>query len=312
MMYKNPNFHPQLHDIHEYYTWGVLQRIIMIRYPGVVLLLALLMSCTGLHDRHDTARAIADSGGLVLQVLDAGPFRLTLFHRGLEHPGSAVAIYIEGDGHAWKQKHILSDDPTPIDPVALKLAAKDPAPAVLYIARPCQFLRPDDLKKCNPKYWSTHRYAEEAIRSVNAAVAWSVRKTGADKVYLYGYSGGGTVAALVAARRPDAMRLVTVAANLDHVLWTRLQGISPLTGSLNPADEIDQLQKIPQVHFAGSKDTVVPASILESYQARFGDNTNITLRIIPGYDHQCCWADSWPDLLLKADAGSKPRQVPDR
>jgi hypothetical protein len=44
------------------------------------------------------------------------------------------------------------------------------------------------------------------------------------------------VASLVAARRHDVVRLVTVAGNLDHLAWTTLHGVSPLTGSLNPAD----------------------------------------------------------------------------
>lgn len=283
--------------------------LFMNKYLALTLLSALLMSCTSLQDRHATALAIADGGDLTQGSLDTGQFRLATFYRGLDHQSSALAVYIEGDGHAWKQRHVLSVDPTPIDPVALKLAAKDPSPAVLYIARPCQFLRPEALKDCNPKYWSTHRYAEEVIRSVNAVVDWGVRKSGAAGVTLYGYSGGGAVAALVAARRSDVIRLISIAANLDHVLWTRLQGISPLTGSLNPADITDKLKNIPQVHFAGSEDKVVPVSILESYQARYEDTTNIILQVIPGYDHYCCWAEYWPDLLLKANRDSAPGRI---
>ena len=274
-----------------------------------MLLTALLTSCASLQDRHDTALAIADGGDLTQGVIDTGMFRLATFYRGMDHQNSALAVYIEGDGYAWKQKFLLSNDPTPIDPVALKLAAKDPSPVVLYIARPCQYLSPEELKECNPKYWSTHRFAEEVIHSVNEAVDWGVRKSGAAKVNLYGYSGGGAVAALVAARRSDVNRLITIAANLDHVLWTRLQGISPLSGSLNPADATDKLKNIPQVHYAGSEDKIVPVSILESYRARYGENTNITLQVIPGFDHHCCWADSWPELLLKANRETAPKQI---
>ncbi|MGH8121097.1 MAG: alpha/beta hydrolase, partial [Gammaproteobacteria bacterium] len=281
-------------------------------YPGLILLLALLASCTQLQDRSETALAIAGGGGLVRQVLDAGQFRLTLFHRGFQEHTDTIAIYIEGDGFAWKQKHHLSADPTPVDPLALNLAAKDPAPAVLYIARPCQYLGPEELEKCHPKYWSSHRYAEEVIHAVNEAVDWGVRKAGAARVYLYGYSGGGVVAALVAARRTEVTRLITIAANLDHVLWTSQHGISPLSGSLNPADETDKLQNLNQVHFAGSADRIVPVNILESYRARYGKNVNITIHIIPGFDHHCCWVDSWPELLVKAETGLKPGKVPDR
>ena len=277
-------------------------RSCLIYNHGVFILLSVcLSSCASLLDRHETALTIARSGDLTQDTLDTGKFRLLTFHRGLEHHNNALTVYIEGDGHAWKQKYLLSDDPTPVDPVALKLAAKDLSPALLYIARPCQYLKPEELKVCSPQYWSTHRYSEEVIRSVNAAVDWGVRKSGAVVVNLYGYSGGGAVAALVAARRPDVIRLVTVAANLDHVLWTRMQGISPLTGSLNPADATDKLKSISQLHYAGGKDRIVPVSILESYRARFEGNTDITLQVIPGFDHHCCWVDAWPELLLKAN-----------
>ena len=281
--------------------------IFMKNLVALLLLSALLSSCSGLQNRHDTALAIASGGGLTPQVLDTGQFRLTLFYRGLAQHSSTIAIYIEGDGHAWKQKHVLSDDPTPIDPVALKLAATDPSPAALYIARPCQYLKDEDPQACGSRYWSSHRFAEEVIRSVNKAVDWGVRKSGAAKVYIYGYSGGGAVAALVTAMRTDVAGLTTIAAPLDHAYWTRLQGISPLSASLNPADATDHLQYIPQVHFAGSEDKVVPVSILESYQERFKDRTNITLRVIPGFDHHCCWADAWPGLLLQAGPNAAAR-----
>ena len=283
--------------------------LFMNNYVALILLLACLTACASLQNRYDTSLIIARGGQLTREVLDTGKFRLAVFYRGLDHQSSVIAVYIEGDGYAWKQKHYLSDDPTPINPVALKLAAKDPSPALLYIARPCQYLRPEQLKDCNQKYWSTHRYAEEVIRSVNDAVEWGVRKSGAAKVNLYGYSGGGAVAALVAARRPDVIRLITVAANLDHALWTRMQGISPLSGSLNPADATDKLKNISQLHYAGSEDKVVPVSILEAFRARFGENTNITLQVIPGFDHHCCWADAWPDLLLKANRETALKQI---
>ena len=283
----------------------------MNNYLAFILLSILLAGCGHLQDRHATALGIADSGNLIPGSLATGQFRLTIFHRGLDQKSTALAVYIEGDGYAWKRKNLLSDDPTPIDPVALKLAAKDLSSSVLYIARPCQYLSPEELKNCDPKYWSTHRFAEEVIRAVNTAVDWGARKSGTAKVYLYGYSGGGAVAALVAARRTDVARLTTIAANLDQVLWTTELGLAPLSGSLNPADATDKLQDIPQVHFAGSEDKIVPVNILEAYRARFGDNANIILRIIPGFDHHCCWADSWPNLLLKPNPDSATRQIPE-
>ncbi|NIQ12880.1 MAG: alpha/beta hydrolase, partial [Candidatus Dadabacteria bacterium] len=78
-----------------------------------------------------------------------------------------------------------------------------------------------------------------------------------------GYSGGGTVAALIATRRNDVSSLTTIAANLDHAEWTRLHHISPLTGSLNAVNFIDKIENIDQLHFVGGKDKIVPKEIID-------------------------------------------------
>ena len=123
---------------------------------------------------------------------------------------------------------------------------------------------------------------------------------GCDRIELIGYSGGGTVAALVAARRKDVIHLVTVAANLDHALWTQQHDIAPLDGSLNPVDLWPRLARIPQVHFVGADDEIVDPSIAAAYRARFPRGSPIRIETIPGFDHHCCWAEQWPALLALA------------
>lgn len=278
----------------------------------MLLIAVSLTACAGPQQRRDTAQAISANAGFSRQAMDTGLFRLMLYYHVPQQRGQPLAVYIEGDGHAWKQKHQLSDDPTPMHPVGLQLATRDPGTAVLYIARPCQYLTENELRSCDKKYWSSHRYAEEVIHSVNAAVDWGVLKTGAAGIFLYGYSGGGTVAALVAARRRDVLSLTTVAANLDHALWTALHDISPLSGSLNPADETGKLKDLPQIHFAGSEDRIVPVRILDAYLARYEDSRNINPQVMPGFDHHCCWVDSWPELVLKTLSRTEPKTHPDR
>ena len=80
---------------------------------------------------------------------------------------------------------------------------------------------------------------------------------GAKSVALVGYSGGGAVVALVAAGRTDVVKLTTVAGNLDHAEWTKKHMISPLSGSLNPADYWRRLVDIPQVHYVGGRDEII-------------------------------------------------------
>lgn len=266
------------------------------------ILIFSLAGCVSLADRHEHAAEIAAAGGMHEEDVTAGRFRLKTFHKGLETGPERLVVYIEGDGFAWRRKSVLSSDPTPRNPVALQLAAHDPRTGVLYVARPCQFLDAKALENCPSQYWSNRRYSEEVIASINEAIDLFVKRAGAAGTDLVGYSGGGSVAALVAARRSDVASLVTVAANLDQGAWTRLHDVSPLTGSLNAIDIARAIQQVPQYHFTGTKDDIVPASVTDSYLSRITDFSQVVVERIPGFDHECCWVNAWPGLLCDAGA----------
>jgi dienelactone hydrolase len=213
-----------------------------------------------------------------------------------------LTIYIEGDGLAWLNSSTPSDDPTPMDPLALKLALRDDAPSA-YLARPCQYAADDRKKSCAQKYWTHSRFSEEVIQSGNQAIDQIKHKFAAKKLVLVGYSGGGAVAALIAARRLDVARLITIAGNIDHLAWTRKYHLSPLSGSLNPADEWIYLQHIPQTHFIGGKDEVIGGYVARSYASHFPADLQPSIVVVPQYDHHCCWVDNWPALKKDAVSG---------
>lgn len=129
--------------------------------------------------------------------------------------GDVLRVYIEGDGHAWQSRTRPSADPTPHNPVGLRLALADPSPApLLYLARPCQYARGEVLRHCATRYWTSARLSEEVISSLDAAVSAAKAHSGARHVALVGFSGGGGAAALLAARRRDVVFLGSVAGNL--------------------------------------------------------------------------------------------------
>lgn len=127
-----------------------------------------------------------------------------------------------------------------------------------------------------------------------------MRRAGARRLVLVGYSGGGGVAALVAARRKDVVRLVTVAGNPDHRAWTNMHHVPALEGSLNPADAWQSLIELPQWHFVGGRDQVVSLDVAESYVSRYPLDHRPVVITIPGFDHSCCWVEQWSSLFLKA------------
>lgn len=209
---------------------------------------------------------------------------------------NTLTVFIEGDGFAWRTPYSPSIDPTPIDPVALRLAIKHPAGNVAYLARPCQYNK-SSQNVCKKKYWTDSRFAAEVVLSEDQALDQLKSRFNAQNLNLVGYSGGGAIAALLAARRNDIGSLITVAGNLDHRAWTSLHKISPLENSLNPSDYIDQLKDIKQWHFVGSNDKNIPVDIISSFANRFPSKNSPNVLVIPEFDHHCCWSDQWVRLF---------------
>jgi len=119
------------------------------------------------------------------------------------------------------------------------------------------------------------------------------RRNGASRLILVGYSGGGAMVALLAARRDDVVGLVTIAADLDLDYWVRRDGYAPLTGSLNPAQSASALGALPQIHFTGAKDTTVGTDVVQPFLRRLPPGTLVRVVEVPGDTHSCCRSRDW-------------------
>jgi pimeloyl-ACP methyl ester carboxylesterase len=269
----------------------------------------MLAACAAVPDlaaRRLTAERQLDGLGWRAERVDTGRIELQAWHPP-DFGGAVLTVYIEGDGFAWQTPTRPSTDPTPIDPVALKLAIAHPSRQVAYLARPCQYVGP---RNCSSHDWTDGRFSEASIAASDNAVDRLKLKAGAAHLILVGYSGGGAVASLLATRRDDVIRLVTIAGNLDHRAWTTLHRIDPLVTSLNPADRIDTLARIPQLHFVGGRDRIIPPQLVASFVARFPENRRPQVVVEPEFDHHCCWVEAWPRLLRQANLANQDRARP--
>jgi predicted esterase len=230
------------------------------------------------------------------RVMDGGKFSLLTVSADVtpEQHGPMLRVYIEGDGLAWRTRRHLSSHPTPVNPVSLRLMLADPSPDKLYIARPCQFIQTDF---CQSRFWSTDRYHEDVVAAVSAVISNFKQARGYTQVELVGYSGGATVALLFAARRDDVLSVRTVSGNLDPAEFCRLHHVTPLSGSLNPIDFTASLQSIPQLHFVGEQDSVVPIEIFTSYRGYFDDPQLVKSKVVSGMGHREGWVKIWDKLL---------------
>ena len=232
----------------------------------------------------------------------------------MDSPVSKVlTVYTEGDGLAWVTRFRPSSDPSPVDPIGLALAFSHPDVRAAYLARPCQYTMKEGDAVCEQKYWTTHRFATEVVEATSLAISRLMAMTSSTGLQLVGYSGGGAVAALVAAQRHDVLGLRTLAGTLDHGLWTRRQLVDPLYGSLNPADVAAALSSLPQLHFVGGLDTVMPREVTESYLARQAPGGCAELVNVAGASHANGWVNAWPSLLqvpFPCDKGLKIMALP--
>jgi dienelactone hydrolase len=265
-------------------------------------LLGLICACSSLSpaQRRHPADALASAQGWQALRLPTRDFVLAAYAPAHHTASATLTVYLEGDGLAWLSPSQASDDPSPLKPMALALALQHNRGTAVYLARPCQFVEGPDLRGCDVAFWTGRRFAQPVIDASNQAIDALKQRFGAQKLVLVGYSGGGAVAALLAATRTDVIRLVTVAGNLDHQAWTRLHGVLPLSGSLNPADAWAALQHIPQLHFVGARDTNITPETVSSYLARFPPSRRPSMLVVPDFDHGCCWAEQWPALSLQA------------
>jgi len=214
----------------------------------------------------------------------------------VDRRGEPLTVYIEGDGRAWLDRYRASYDPTPTDPLVMKLASLDPSPNVAYLARPGQYPS-EGASDCDAKYWMSKRFAPEVIADMDSAVSGLRDMAGAREVCLVGYSGGAAVAVLIAARRDDVIGLRTVAGNLDSAAVSKKNNVSPLNGSLDPIDAADKLEKVPQRHFITYDDRIIPPEAAEAFADKAGDGKRESITVVEGVTHYSGWDRKWPALL---------------
>jgi len=182
----------------------------------------------------------------------------------------------------------LASNPTARSPLALRLAVQTPG-SVLYLGRPC-YLASNADTRCTRDAWTQARYSSDVIASMNAAMKHALSNA---SIVLVGYSGGGTIAALMARDNPNVIAVVTIAANLDTAAWSERHGYAPLTGSLNPAEESALPGSLLQLHLIAERDENVAPETVVRYLARLSEKQ---VWRFPEFDHVCCWERDWPQI----------------
>ena len=212
------------------------------------------------------------------QTVMAPPYVLASWYR-ISELGAPIRIYIEGDGHSFDAYNRPTANPTPKSTFLREIAANDPNPNVAYLGRPCQYLQ---TNTCTQDDWTCGRFSPQIVNSMEQSVLQLAKKGQTQNIILIGYSGGAQIAGLVGVKHPKMMnRIITIAGVLDQEAWTAYHQDTPLNKSLNLRNYKEIFDQIPQTHFIGKKDRVVPNHLTENFVQ--DKNTIITLEKA---DHQ--------------------------
>ena len=114
-----------------------------------IFLCGWLSACTG----------VTPPSSFVHKEIQTDSFKIATWQK-ITNPQGTYRVYIEGDGAAFNAKGRPTSDPTPSDTLVRQMAFNDPADNVIYVARPCQYVK-DPM--CVPAYWTTARFAPEVI-----------------------------------------------------------------------------------------------------------------------------------------------------
>ena len=275
-----------------------------LSFRAFTLLLAcaaiLGLGACAIHDiwQEEAADRLASPAHMLKRLIDTDSYRITTYQRIHEKYGEAV-VYIEGDAIKYAGKTVVSTNPTPDYPLALHLATRDLSDNVIYMARPCQYEKVSGADHlCAKETWTTNRFSLDAMESMNAVLDQLKKSNGFSGFHLVGYDGGGTVAALLAAKRKDVLSLRTVAGVLDtdtHNAYHTQPLLPP--GTLNPRDFAKDLAHIPQHHFIGAWDEEVTPKLSENFRGAMGPSSCLRISTVDEVDHEGGWVNRWPSLL---------------
>ena len=209
-----------------------------------------------------------------------------------------LIIYIEGDGMSWVDRFTISSNPTPNNPTAFKLALLDSNDNVIYLARPCQF---EWSNNCNKDTWTLSQYSTSVLSGYKSIIEELSGKY--EEIHLVGYSGGAGIAMYLGGINNKSIKSIrTVAGNINHNALTQLLNITNLSKSLNFYPIVEKTNKVPQVHYYGLEDKVVPNQLQISYKNKNVDNKCINIKSVNA-THDSGWEEFW-----RANSSVLPKQ----
>ncbi len=219
--------------------------------------------------------------GFEEKEIETEHFRIAVWEKEDIQKNGILRLYIEGDG-----------TPNPKEAMALKLAAKDPYPNVIVMARPCQYV--NDEICTNSAIWEAERYHPEIMAEMEELTQFLIRKHKAKGIEFVAYDGGAPVAFNLAARVGGTRRIITVAGILDiDANSFKNNNINTETAENAVRQKKSVIAQIPQIHYVGDKDTIATRRMAERFVSRLKNPRSAVVKVAPDTGHF-----DWDDVEL--------------
>lgn len=251
------------------------------------------MGCSHTGQPQWQSRTVTYSGvELDKQVVPGAHFQHVVFDNRRPTAEQPTWVFIGGDGNAWLRHGLASEDPTPTDPLALRLMLQAPGRAV-YLARPCTFDLARSDPRCSAQVWTVDRYSEQVVHSMGSALGSYLAD---DQIVLVGFSGGGVLAMQLADQLDGVVGLITIAGNLDVARWAEHHGYAPALQARSMPLRLPSERQFVRLHVFGAEDDNAPFELSAQLLAR---DLGARVRVFETADHDCCWAQLWPGIAAE-------------
>jgi len=208
------------------------------------------------------------------QIETSSNFPIAIWEKKGIQKGKNLRLYFEGDGN-----------PNPRHAIAFDFAQRDTSPNVIYISRPCQWIK---HKVCdqNPEIYRSARFHPEIMLEMKELIQYLMRKYQAPMVELIGYDGGAVLALNMATKVPTS-RIITIAGITDIDAYNELHNLPEANpeDQENPTENLFLLAGIPQIHYTGQDDNVTPRNLVERFVRRMKNPKSAIVKSVPDTDH---------------------------
>ena len=236
---------------------------------------------------------------------------ISLFYRGRGQ--QITTVLIESDGARWINGGSQPpSDPTPKDSIALnifnEMVGKGGAP-IVYLGRPCQYTREQNLELCQPSAWGRDRYTSPQADALADALDQVLRKRQLGKqLIIAGHSGGGVMAVRVGYRMKsrgyNVLGIATMAAPLTPDIWTSNHQFDALKLDDLDTELLKLIEQSCVYGWYGDKDLLVTTNDLDPNIRQY---LGLNMHTATNVTHRNGWLSLWTTdvlpIMLRSEKG---------